>query len=60
MCKIISKWEAAVKHGELSSVLCDDPEGRDRDGGREVQEVGALCIHIADSCCCTAETNTTL
>ena len=32
MCKIISKWEAAVKHGELSSVLCDDPEGQGEDG----------------------------
>ena len=51
MCKIIVEWEAAVKHRELSSVLCDDPEGRDRDGGREVQEAGAICIHIADSCC---------
>ena len=29
-------------------------------GGREVQEGGDICIHIADSLCCTAETNTTL
>ena len=31
--------------------------------GREAQEGGDICIliHIsADSCCCTAETNTTL
>ena len=28
--------------------------------GKEVQEGGDICIHIADSLCCTAETNTTL
>ena len=28
-------------------------------GGREDQEGGDICIHIADSWCCTAETNTT-
>ena len=32
-----------------------------RDGmGREVQEGGDVCILMADSRCCTAETNTTL
>ena len=29
-------------------------------GGREAQEGGDICILTADSCCCTAETNTTL
>ena len=29
-------------------------------GGREVQEGGDRCIHMADSLHCTAETNTTL
>ena len=29
-------------------------------GGRETQEGGDICIHIADSHCCTAETNTAL
>ena len=29
-------------------------------GGREAQEEGHMCIHIANSLCCTAETNTTL
>ena len=29
MCKIDSQWEAAIKHRELSSVLCDDLEGWD-------------------------------
>ena len=42
-------------HKELSSVLRDDLEGRD---GEWVG--GAICILIADSHCCTAETNTTL
>ena len=28
-------------------------------GGRKVQEGGDVCIHIADSLLCTAETNTT-
>ena len=30
------------------------------EGGREPQEEGDICILMADSCCCTAETNTTL
>ena len=35
-------------------MLCDwDGVG----GGREVQEGGDICIHIAGSHCCTAETN---
>ena len=29
-------------------------------GGREVQEGGDICIHVADSFPCTAETNTAL
>ena len=29
-------------------------------GGREVQEEGDICILTAYSCCCMAETNTTL
>ena len=43
-------------------MLCDDLEGWDRVGGREAQEGGDgdICIPIADSLCCTAETNTTL
>ena len=28
--------------------------------GKEVQEGGDICIHVADSLCCTAETNTAL
>ena len=42
-------------------MLCDNPEGWDGGGGeREAQEGGDICIHIADSLCGTAETNTTL
>ena len=29
-------------------------------GGREVQEGGDICIPVADSCGCMAETNTIL
>ena len=32
-------------------MLCDDLEGR------EVPEGGDICIHTADSHCCTTETN---
>ena len=46
----------------LSLMLCGDPDGSNEWGlcGRETQEGGEICIHIADSVCCTAETNTTL
>ena len=53
-----------VKHRELSSVLCDDREGWDGlwglAGGRKAREGGDICVCIADSLCCTAETNPTL
>ena len=29
-------------------------------GGKEAEEGGDICIHVADSFCCIAETNTTL
>ena len=41
-------------------MLCDDLEGWDREGGREMQEGGDICIRTADSLCYTAETNTSL
>ena len=43
-------------------MLCDHVEGWDREGGRETQEGGdmGICLHIADSLCYTAETNTPL
>jgi len=45
---------------QLSLLLCDDLEwwGGMRGGGREAHDRGDICIHIADSLCCTAETNT--
>ena len=41
-------------------MLSDNLEGWDRGARREVQEAGSMCIHRADSLCCTAETNTAL
>ena len=43
-------------------MLCDDLEGWDREDGREAQEGGDMekCMHMADSLCCTTETNTAL
>ena len=41
-------------------MLCDDLEGWDEGTGREVQETGDICIHMADSFHCIKETNTTL
>ena len=46
-------------------MLCDDLDGQNGGlggggDGREVQEGGDICIHIADSLCCTAEANKTL
>ena len=44
-------------------MLCDHLEGWDREDGREMQEggdMGIYVLHIADSLCYTAETNTTL
>ena len=41
------------------SALCDDlGEGRGEEG--QAQEGGNVCIIMAGSGCCTAETNTTL
>ena len=37
-------------------VFCDDLDGWDGEGGREVQEEGDICTHIAD----TWELNTIL
>ena len=40
-------------------MLRDDLEGWAEEL-REVQEGGQVCVLMVDSCCCTAETNTTL
>ena len=38
---------------------CDDLEGWDGEE-RGSKRGGDICIHVADSLCCTAETNPTL
>ena len=44
-----------------SSAWCSVMTERDRMGSRRAaQEGGDICIHIADSVCCIAETNTVL
>ena len=63
-CKIDSQWEAATQHREISSVLCDQLEGWDRECGREGdargKRHGDICICITDSLCYKAETHTPL
>ena len=51
-----SHLEAAARRKKLSLVLCDDPKGWDGGGRTEVQEGGDIFIYMADSLCCTAET----
>ena len=62
MCKIESYWEVVAQLRELSLLLSDELKGWNGVGvgGREAQEGADICIHMADSLCCTAETNTTL
>ena len=37
-------------------MLCDAQDGREgRQGGREAQKEGDICIDTADSLCCTAD-----
>ena len=45
-CKIDSWWDAAAQHREISSVLWDQLEGWDREGGRETQEGGDTGIYV--------------
>ena len=61
ICKIDSQWEFAVWLRELKLGLCNNLEGWDeKEDGKEVQERGDICIPMADSCWCLAETNTIL
>lgn len=61
MCKVDGRREAAVQRREPSLVLCDDLEGRDGGGeGGKGGEGGNVCLIMADSHCCIAETNVTL
>ena len=49
--KIDSQWEFAVWLRKLKQGLCINLEGCDGEGdGREVQEGGAICKPVADSC----------
>ena len=55
------KAEETVWLGELKLEVCDNLKGWDGMGsGREGQEGGDMCVPLADSCWCMAETNTTL
>ena len=62
MCKIATGKRCTAQEAQLS----EDLEGWDRGvgggggGGRDVQEGGDICIHIADSLHRTAEANTNL
>ena len=62
--KVDSWGEAAARHRDISSVLCDSLEGWDGESGREGdargKTYGNICICIADSLCYKAETNTPL
>ena len=48
--------EAAVWHRELSSGLCDDPEGWN--GGQGQVQEGGVQVYFLTASCCAAETNT--
>ena len=51
ICKRDSQWEFAVWFRKLKQGLCINVEGRDGEGdGKEVQNGGNICIHMADSC----------
>ena len=51
-----SRWGAPVCYGELTLVLCDDPQGWDREGG--LRKKG--CVYVtADSHSRIEDTNTT-
>ena len=41
-------------------MLSDESVRGEMGEGREAQQGGGICIHIADSLCCTVEMNTTL
>ena len=55
ICKIDRQWEFIVWLRAQTGAL-----GQPREVGKEVQEGGDMCIPMADSCWCVAETNTTL
>ena len=61
ICKTENQREFAVWLRELKPLkqgLCNNLEEWDgAEDGREVQEGGDICVAVADSCWCLAETN---
>ena len=45
LCETDSQWEAAAQHRELSSVLCEDPDGCSGGVGGRLREGRKICIH---------------
>ena len=61
ICKVDSQGEFAVWLRKLKQGLCINLVGWDGEGdGREVQKGEDICIPMADSCWCVAETSTIL
>ena len=61
ICKIDSQRAFALWLRELKLGLCKNLEGcNGNEDGKEVQEGGDICIPMADSCWCLAQTNTIL
>ena len=59
--KQIARGNLLYDAGSSYPVLCGNLEGWDGVGvGRDIHKGGDVCIPMADSCQCTAETNTTL
>ena len=52
MYKIEHQWKPTVEHKELYLTLCGDLNGKG------IQKRGDICICMADSPCCTTETDT--
>ena len=52
--KIDNYWEPDVEYKELYSMLCANLNGK------EIPQRGDICIHMLDSLCHIAKTNTTL
>ena len=62
MCKIESQCKFAAWFREIKLLGCSNNlDGCNGvGGGKKVQEGGVICILMADSCWCMAETNTVM
>ena len=58
--KTDSQWDLQGNTGNSTQCANGLEGGCQGWGSREAQEGGDICIHIADSLCCIAETDTTL